>query len=242
MKTTRGNRWLRLLAALTVATLGGALVPIALGAQQVRLTTGRGYLQVGLHTLDLEDLNLSLRAEGIPEFEERFYTLGGGGHVERGRALIGGEGHGLLEHSETSGGFKRRLSGGYGFFDLGYLFVRNPRLRAYALGGLGGGGIGLKAEERTVVSFEEVLEDPRLGSTLSTGGLLFQLAGGADYVFRLRDDPGAARGLAVGVRAGYVFSPGEGEWRVNGTEAAGGPEVGVEGLFVRLSVGAMRSR
>jgi hypothetical protein len=53
----------------------------------------------------------------------------------------------MLEHSAASGGFKRRLSGGYGFFDLGYLMLRRDHVRVFVLGGMGGGGIGLKAEE-----------------------------------------------------------------------------------------------
>ena len=192
--------------------------------------------------LDLDALNRSLRAEGIPEFDDGFYTLGGGGHVERNRFLIGGEGHAMLEHSETSVGFKRRLGGGYGFFDLGYLFVRSDRVRLFALGGIGGGGVGLTAEERSVTSFEEVLDEPRRGSTLSTGGFLFQLAAGADHIFRSRDNPSRSSGFAVGLRAGYVFSPGEGDWSVNGSEAPGGPETGPGGVYVRLSVGGVRGR
>ena len=228
--------------ALVATAIAAALVPTTLDAQQVRLTAGRGYFQVGYTALDLDALNQTLRAEGISEFEEGFYTLGGGGHVERDRFLIGGEGHAMLEQSETSGGFKRRLSGGYGFFDLGYLVVRTDRVRVFALGGMGVGGVGLTAEERSVASFEEVLEEPRRGSTLSTGGFLFQLAAGADHIFRFRDNPNSSSGMAVGLRAGYVFSPGEGEWRVNGSDAAGGPETGTGGFYVRFSVGGVRGR
>ena len=94
---------IRLMTALIVMGVATVLAPATLDAQQVRLTAGRGYFQVGYQVLDLDALNLSLRAEGIPEFEEGFYTLGGGGHVERDRLLIGGEGHALIEQSETSG-------------------------------------------------------------------------------------------------------------------------------------------
>jgi hypothetical protein len=228
------------LRALITAGLVAMLPPALLDAQQVRFGVGRGYFQVGYQVLDLDALNGTLRADGIPEFEEGFYTLGGGGHVERGRFLFGGEGHGLLVQSETSGGFKRGLAGGYGFFDMGFLVLRSDRFRVFALGGIGAGGIGLTAEERSVTSFEDVLEEPRRGSTLSTGGFLFQLAAGADHIIRFRDN--ANNGLAVGLRGGYVFTPGDSDWRVNGSDAPGGPEAGPGGAYVRFSVGGVRGR
>ena len=70
----------------------------------------------GYQQLDLEELNRRLAAHGIAPFEEGFGTLGGGGHAQIGRLMIGGEGQALVEQSEL---FARTVT---------------SKLMAYALG------------------------------------------------------------------------------------------------------------
>jgi hypothetical protein len=213
-----------------------------LQAQEAEPRSGRGYFQVGFHQLDLDGLNQRLMSRGVQGFEDGFVTLGGGGHAEIGRLLLGGEGHALLEHSETSGAFQRKLSGGLGFFDVGFLLARPERLRAYALVGLGVGGINLRTVERELPSFEEVLDEPRRGSDVASGGFLLQLSLGGDVLMHRTDTPRGARGLSLGARVGYVLAPWISEWQLNGAEAPGGPEVGLDGLYLRFSVGGGGSR
>jgi len=240
----RGRRSLhaRLPGAVLALSLFAAALPSALSAQSAEDPTGRGYLQMGVHALDLGPLNDRLAAQGIPTFSNRFVTLGFGGHRERGRLLIGGEGHGLLEQSETAGAFQRKLSGGYGFFDLGWMLARSPAVRAYTLLGVGAGGMNLKTTERALPSFDDVLAEPRRGSDLAVGNLLVQFGAGAEYIQRLSPDAERGRGLALGVRAGYVLAPWKSEWNLGGSEVPGGPSLGLDGFYLRFSLGGAGGR
>jgi len=227
---------------LAALALFAAAPPSGLSAQGAEDRSGRGYFQMGVHTLDLAPLNDRLAAQGIPTFSNRFVTLGFGGHAERGRLLIGGEGHGLLEQSETAGAFQRKLSGGYGFFDLGYLLTRAPTVRVYTLLGVGAGGMNLEATERSLPSFDDVLAEPRRGSDLAIGALLLQFGAGAEYIARLSPDAERVRGLALGVRAGYVLAPWKSEWNIGGSEVPGGPSLGLDGFYLRFSLGGAGGR
>jgi hypothetical protein len=201
-------------------------------------STSNGYFQAGIHWIDLESLNFRLAQSGIPPFEQHFLTLGGGGHVEFDRIMIGGEGHGLLEQEQTAGGFERELVGGYGFFDVGFLFVQEPDLRAYVLAGLGGGGFELQSEQRLLTTFDEVLANPSLGAEMTITAFLLQAAIGVDYIARFNGG-GGFRGLSVGLRAGFTYAPTTGEWEFNDTDAPGGPELGMTGPYIRLSFGGV---
>ena len=217
-------------ALLSVVLLSAAVRTPALWAQE----SGRGYLQLGIQEVDLDELNARLAPYGVPTLDEGFLTFGGGGQFEIGRLLLGGEGHVLMEQSETVSGFERQLSGGTGFFDVGFILIRESNARAYAILGLGAGGLVLETWERSLPSFEEVLADPRRGSALAVGSFMAQLSVGADYIARLSSD----YAMNLGFRAGYSLAPGTDDWRLNGTDVPGGPEVAMEGLFVRLSIGA----
>jgi hypothetical protein len=214
---------------LLIASLGAASAG-SLAAQE----SGRGYLQMGIQEVDLDELNARLAPFGVPTFDEGFFTFGGGGHFEVGRLLLGAEGHALMEQSETTSGFERELSGGTGFFDVGFILIREQNARAYAILGLGAGGMVLQTWERSLPSFDDVMADPRRGSVLTVGGFMAQVSVGADYIARLSPDYAAN----IGFRAGYLLAPGTDDWRLNGTDLPGGPEVAMEGLFVRFSIGA----
>jgi hypothetical protein len=228
-------------APLAVALLLASASP-GVRAQEGEVRSGHGYFLAGFQQLDLDELNQRLRGRGIPAFEGGFVTLGGGGHAEIGRLLLGGEGHALLEHSETSGAYQRKLAGGLGFFDVGFVLARPERVRAYALLGLGAGGINLKTYERQLPSFDEVLDEPRRASDVASGGVLAQISLGGDVLLRVRETPRGTGGLTLGARVGYVFAPWVSEWQLNGAEAAGGPEVGLGGPYLRISLGGGGSR
>ncbi len=103
-----------------------------------------GYFMLGGSLIDLEALNSSPENKGYAKLSDNFLTIGGGGHRDINRILLGGEGHGLRGKETASGGSKNSMHGGYGFFDLGYLLYASPALRVYPLVGLGGGAITLK--------------------------------------------------------------------------------------------------
>jgi hypothetical protein len=245
----------KVVAGMGVALLGGlglapavqaqgtALDPV-LATQETAVTgaAGMAFFAVGWQRLDLGDVNPHLQAAGYPAFSEDFVSLGGSTHALRRRVMIGGEGHALVGPSETSldGQFRTRLAGGYGMFNLGYALVTGPRTALFPTVGFGAGGVVLDILDRGAPSFGEVLQNPRRSARLTSGGLL--LDGSVGLSYRLTERPRrpgrGPGGLAVGLRAGYTFTPFTTEWRTDaGNDVAGGPEVSLQGVYLRAMVG-----
>lgn len=206
---------------------------------------GRGFFQAGLLRLDVDDMNAALAGAGFPTLDRGTVTLGGGGYATRGRFVIGGEGHGLLSDDQPSadGSVQVGLDGGYGLFKVGYLAYSESGLDVYPMVGIGGGGLNVSIVERSAPTFDDVLANPQRSSRLSTGMFLLDLSLAADYRFTRRSEEGRSGGLLVGLQAGYVFAPGSTDWTlddINGV--AGGPDLGIQGLYIRLSLGGWGSR
>lgn len=242
---------------LTASFLGTLLLTFAAAPPllaQDGLPGGRGAFQVGFQGSDLDALNTRLVGAGLPSFDDGFVTLGGFGLGRVGRVLIGGEGHGLLPREEDSadGDLRTRLTGGYGLFNLGYLAHSGRRLDVYPILGIGGGGMSLEIIERSAPTFDDVLADPARSSRLTSGTFLVSAALGADLRLggadrRTRrdrrrhdddDDDGHRGGLLVGIRAGWLWAPGDTDWELDTlNDVSNGPAAGPEGLYVRVSIG-----
>jgi opacity protein-like surface antigen len=196
---------------------------------------GRGFFMIGAQWLDLDELNGRLVDAGYDEVDETFVTLGGGGYLIRNSFLIGGEGHGALSTSGSTTGnqFRTTVGGGYGMLNVGYAVFAEGGTLVYPMVGLGGGGLLVNIEERSTPDFDDVLDDPRRGVNLTNSQLLASVGLGIDHVFG-----GFGRGgLGVGLRAGWLFAPVEGDWAFGRSDVAGGPDAGFTGPFVRLSIG-----
>ena len=232
---TRG--WLVLLAGLTlVAEPVSAQRRAAPGPRD----GGHGFFAVGVQRADIDRLNNALFASGLPAFSQTFLTLGGGGFAVRNRFLIGGEGHGLIQSSETTadGVFRTGVTAGFGLFDLGYQVWRSGRFAVYPMVGIGGGGISLRIRERATVDFDDLLDDPRRGVTVTGAGMLLSASLGADLLIPV--GPARRGGFLVGVQGGYTFFPLEAAWFADGSDVAGGPDVRLTGPWLRVTVGGGR--
>lgn len=244
-----------------VALLGGLGVPHSAGGQAVaagvppvgtgeyapHTNAGKGFFSLGWQRLDLGDLNPRLQAAGYPSFSEDFLALGGSGYTVRQRVIIGGEGHGLLGPAEITadGEFRTRISGGYGMFNLGYALVSGPRAALFPAVGVGAGGVVLEILDRAAPSFDDLLLNPGRGVRITTGGLLLDTSAGLTYRLTERTTRrrGGTGGLAVGVRAGYTFAPFTTQWRTDlGNDVAGGPDVPIQGAYVRVMLGGWGER
>ncbi len=233
-------------AAATLAALPGLalIAPAAFAQDPDESDAGRGYFQIGYIGLDLDDLNDRLVGSDYPELGGSFLTLGGGGYGERGRLLIGGEGHAVLGSDEDTadGGTKLSISGGYGLFRLGYVAFSGDGADIVPALGIGGGIMTLDLVDRDLPTFDEVIEDPERSSRLSTGMFLLDLSVALHYrITREGDDEEGPRGLLVGVQGGYAFAPGDTSWTLDEVnDVSGGPQLQIEGLHVRVSIGGWR--
>jgi len=224
-----------MLLALATALL--VLQPPSLEGQTVR---GGGYFAVGAMDLEVDALNQRLTDTGFPELSSSALTLGGGGHAVRGRLLLGGQGHGFLADDETTldGATGVRLGGGYGLFNLGWEVVGRDRLSIYPTAGLGAGGLALQIGPRDVPRFDDVLEDPGRGVTLSHGGLLTSVGVRAEMALGDRPRRRAPRqGLIVGVELSALQGIGNWAWGTEWGEVTRGPDAAFDGVHLRVTIG-----
>lgn len=218
----------------TVAVVGVFSISMAHSAKE---EGGRGYFMCGGSIVDIDALNSRLESKGYSTFSGNFFSFGGGGHAVINRLIIGGEGHALIGRGETSGNYENSLSAGYGCFDLGYILYSTGYLNVYPLLGLGGGGMSLNIMEKGAPSFDEILDDPRRSTEISTGGFLLNVALGTDYLLKLGGDGKEEGGLVFGLRVGYTFTPIKSEWEMDATDISGGPEIGITGPYIHLMIG-----
>ncbi len=233
-----------------LSLIAASLLALPVSADAQRRVDGRrggaGFFYVGVASSSFGELNRALVAAGLPEMDETAPTVGGGGYAVIGRLLIGGQGHGMSWGSESVGGTELTLDGGYGLFDLGYVIPVGERGIFYPMIGIGGSGMRLLVTNRDGVglgpnindpNFSEVLDEPGHRSSLTRGSMLLNVGAGFDIpVLRPRS------GLMLGLRVGYLFSPGADRWYLYDTRVLGGPDVSPEGLHVRLGIGGGRLR
>jgi hypothetical protein len=204
---------------------------------------GMGFLAIGTHQLDLDDLNGALLPFGFLPFRDRALSLGGAGWGIRGRWMIGGEGQGLIVPSRESGGLQTRLNIGYGLFDVGYRIVATDALDVFPMLGVGGGGILVDITPRGAFNFDDVLADPGRGSRLRGASFALSTSIGVVVKARGRRTRHGEGGLAIGARAGYVFATDPDEWKLNEEgDVAGVPEVSFSGPFAGLMLGGWGRR
>jgi len=223
--------------ALTLLlTAGGAG---AQGAGDPPPPESQGYMLIGGVSLDMDGLNSSLGAQGFGNLEGEMLSIGGGGHVLFGRWLLGAEGFGLFprEAENNAGDWRARVSGGGGVVNVGYAVVRTEQTSIYPMLGLGGGGLTLELNETGTPTFDEVLTDPRRGSTLNRVLMIVQPAVGLDHFIPAGEVDGMLAGALVGLRIGYTFTPFTSDWYLDTARLAGSPDQGMEGAFIRVVIG-----
>jgi hypothetical protein len=182
-------------------------------------------------------INDAFAARGYPQVSSSLVTLGSGGYFRINRLLLGGEGYWTVKRSSSSPTFDTSVSGGMGFLDVGYIVGRWGNLALFPMLALGGGGITYTVVPKGSGSFDQVLDTPTRGASLTTGGFIGQLMIGTDYLFNSSTKPDEVRGPLLGVRIGYALPLTHGGWSLFGSNVDGGPSVSLGGPFVRLVFG-----
>jgi hypothetical protein len=198
-----------------------------------RFFGGSGYFSFGVSFLSLDKLNQVLGDNNRAQFQSSFLNIGGGGYGVLSKVMIGGEGFGILSQKRDKENFRSVLSGGYGFFNLGYIIYDGEKLRFYPMVGIGGGGLNLKIFEMSEVDFKDAVKNPKKIFDASFSSLSVKSELGVEYKIGRRYG-----GWMLGLKVGYVFSPVVGDWKL-GDEVVlrNGPEVGINGFYLRLNFG-----
>lgn len=204
---------------------------------QTKIAGGEGYFMVGIQKIDIKNLNSLLTRYNYPSFDESFATIGGGGYGFINNFVIGGGGHGLIGRDIGNSNYKMNLTAGYGLFDLGYIVYSTTNFKLFPLFGLGGGGIDLRINEKSSLDFNDVLNNPKRGSTLTVGGLIFNFGLNGTYNIDFNGNRDEKGGLTIGFSAGYTHFLQIGNWFLFESEITGGPKIGISGFYMRFSIG-----
>lgn len=202
-----------------------------------KISGGVGYFMPGVSFLNINKLNTTLQNKGYPKFPSSFSSFGGAGQAYISNFIIGGEGHGLIGKEQTNDKITMNLSAGYGLFNVGYVLYSTGGLLIYPLFGLGGSGLSLSLTDRYIPKFDDVLDSLKGHVELSTGSFILHFAIGTEYLITFDKGEKSRGGIVIGVRAGILFTPVAGDWKMDDYKVIGGPETGVTGFYIRLLIG-----
>ena len=207
-------------------------------AQQQQPRQGRLYFAIGNAWLNIDNLNSKLENAGYNKLSNTFNTFGLGAFVSLpNRLLLGVEGYGMFDKSVTSGAFKTRLMSGAGFFDIGYMAYTNEAVSIYPILGIGGMGHQLEIAETGVSNFNSVLANPRRESLLTAGGFALNLSVGGDVLINFAKNQSRKQGLALGIRAGYIYMPWDVDWELAENTLSNSPSSSLSGFYINFTIG-----
>ena len=230
-------------AALAILALA---VTDAVGAQESDTRTGySGFVAVGASGFRTAALDGQLAANGYPTFGTGGPAVSVGAYrLFRGAVLLGGEWHYVSLGNERHQDRAIGLAGGYATLGVAYAVHPSRLLRLYPRLGLGVGGMGLWREHdeaRPGVGFVEWLANPNSDpgyATLSQASMVMDLGAAAELSFRSV----SLSGPVIGLRFGYVTTPFDQGWTVDGRSVTGAPRATVAGPYARLMLGWRRER
>lgn len=192
------------------------------------------------------DLNARLDTARYFAVSNDAISYGGGARMGWGRMIFGGEFAVTTfgEEGDPVSGRTSALRSRFMLGQVGYAWWAGRHLNIYPMLGIGAGTMVLTLSDRngggappTGVdpSFTEIALHPNYSSTLDATYLLFEPAIGADWLV-LRS-LGDRFGLTFGVRVGKKIAPNRAAWKLDGRKVIGGPDVGPDGTWLRLSAG-----
>jgi hypothetical protein len=195
------------------------------------------YFLGGLNTIDVDALNTDIKNKGYAGFSKHRLTYGIGFRAIYKRIVFGCEGHFFPEEKKTKADHGEGLEAYYLSILAGYAVYQHDGLALYPHVGVGGSRTYLRIFEKGTSSFNDVMENPGRGSILSVYSLPVQVGIGIDFLIKQKASENRVSGTSIGLRAGYCFTPYNGNWKVYGEKVSGGPDVDVEGPYVHLTVG-----
>ena len=193
-----------------------------------------------------KDLNGRLDTASFFAVSNDAISYGGGVRGRWGRMIFGGEFSAVDfgEEGDPVRGKTSALKSRYYLAQVGYATWAGRHLNIYPMLGVGAGTMSLTLSDRNGggappagvdPTFTEIVLHPNTSSTVVASYLLFEPAIGADWlVLRSVSD---RVGLTIGARLGKSMAPNRAAWKLNGAKVVGGPDVGPDGMFLRLTFG-----
>jgi hypothetical protein len=207
---------------------------------------GSIFLATGGSVANTADLNLRLDTAGYYAVSNDAISYGGGARVNFGRLIVGGEFAvtDFGEEGDASNGRTSALRSRFYLAQVGYAWYAGRHLNLYPMLGVGAGTMVVTLSDRNGggappagvdPTFTEVVLHPNYSSKLNATYLLFEPSLGGDWLV-LRS-VGDRFGLTIGARLGKKIAPNRAAWKLDGRKVIGGPDLGPDGTWFRLTAG-----
>ncbi len=233
MKTTQSIST----AIIITCLFCGAVLPTAAQTEKnprSKHTGGFGHFNGSYETVNLGELNTLLEQTGYPALSPAYLSFGGSGYFVIKNVLFGGGGASLSGQNFESDTTVLNMSGGYGYFSLGYLISSGKRSFFYPNVGLGLGGFGFQLGKKgATTDFREQLETPGGRFHSDAGGYFINLQMAWQRMF----GTGSKKGWSLGFKAGYKISPSTWNLNVNGEKSSNAPGINMNGIYASISIG-----
>lgn len=201
--------------------------------------TGGSYATTG-------ELNTRLDSAKYFAVSNDAISYGGGGRISFGRMILGGE-FAMTDFGEEGNPVSGRTSAlrsNFYLAQVGYSWYAGRHLNVYPMLGIGAGRMVVTLSDRNGggkppagvdPTFTEVVLHPNYSSKLDATYLLFEPSIGLDWlVLRSLAD---RTGLTIGARMGRKMAPNRAAWHLDGGKVVGGPDIGPDGPWLRVTVG-----
>lgn len=208
-----------------------------------KVTCGFGFIVPGISWVDIDNFNDFIATQGISSFKAMTPTLSIGGHKEKRRLIM--ESGLTLRYwrDNVNSNLRTSLFAGDMVWNNGInVLPAALPLTAFPYFGLGVGlaAVHLRNDEKT---FSQLLASSEPDATLWQASFLLNVGGGAD-VFLIKK--GSTRGMALGIRAGYLFDPfsrkRDRKWRSGRTDIVDVPILRQNSPYLRLVIGGVRAQ
>lgn len=202
------------------------------------------YLQGGVSHLDMDAVNGRLERNGYTPLENPAVPIGFGFKHHYGRLIAGFDWNFLLNQNPDApdSNIRMDLRNWYWQLNYGADLLKQERFSIYPLLGVGLGHTNIWITEESGTSFDGALASPARSIQMSQTSLVLSATLGIDYRIKMRESARKTDYITVGLRGGYLYSPFAGEWRTHAAQIQNGPDRGINGAILQLTLGLSHKR
>jgi hypothetical protein len=197
-------------------------------------------IQVGQIGFGSEKFNEQLTLRGRSLLKKNMITLGVESWARWNRVMLLAGSHTYLPTRAEATNYATETTGSYGTLDIGVPIILARKTLIYPLA-----GVGVSSSTITLRRIGTVAFVPDFRDITATGGRNVDITGrryqghvgiGLDQIFQPQW-PNLL--MSLGIRAGYMTPFGDTRWRSGRESVTGAPEIGLEGAYVRLTLGGV---
>jgi hypothetical protein len=197
-------------------------------------------VQGGSIGLGSTDFNNAIRPQGRGLLKKNTFTLGVESWVRWNRVMLLAGSHTYIPVRAPATNYTTETSGAYGSIDLGVPIILARKTLVYPMAGVGLSNTTVALRRNGAVQFDSMFRNISsvAGRNIDITARRYQahVGLGIDQIFKPQW-PNLL--MSVGLRAGYMAPLGDAKWRSGPESVTGAPELGLEGAYVRLTIGGV---